>query len=232
MNDTTPYLAVAADGSALVAYDDADGHVEVRRYTPGGGWGAATDFGDGSVRIATNATGGGMVFVQSGNPTFAAYRLILGTAPGWCTSPPWCELPDPSGGTIFASALVLADDGSAILVVMEGGVGPTAKHYTPHPTEMDAGMWSSSGVLSGVLEAVQQLQIGMAADGDAVATWRKSDLSGGLRYTRFTPGESWSAVGTIAGIADASSSRLAVGSDGTAVVLSASGKLLRAVRLP
>lgn len=52
---------------------------------------------------------------------------------------------------------------------------------------------------------------------------------GGLRYTRFTAGGWWNAVGKIA---DTSSSRLAVGPDGTVVVLFASGKLSRTVRLP
>ncbi len=233
LNERHRALVVSADGTALLTYKDAALHNQVRRFTPGGGWGAATDFGTGDLRIAANAAGDGMVYVQSNPSTRATYRLFAAGAPGWCASPPWCELPSMGVDSTSSPTLALAPDGSAIVVLVVSAQGVVAMHYTPHPMNADAGTWAAPVVLPTTFEGAEQLQMAMDASGDAVAIWKKSiDVSQPMRWTRYTAGGSWTAMQTVADIVQSVPIRLFMGPAGDTLVLSTSGKVLRAVRLP
>jgi hypothetical protein len=233
LNERHRALVVSADGTALLTYKDPALHNHVRRFTPVGGWGTASDFGTGELRIAANASGDGMVYVQANASTRSTYRLFAAGAPGWCAAPPWCELPSMGIATTSSPSLALAPDGSAIVVLVVAGQGVVAVHYTPHPTNAAAGTWGAPVVLPTALEGADQLQMAMDATGDAVAIWKKSsDVAQPMRWTRYTAGGSWTAQQTVADIVQAVQIRLFMGAAGDTLVLSPSGQVLRAVRLP
>ncbi len=228
----TRHLAVNAAGEAIAVVELlADDQAVVRRFTPGGGWSAAepfeTDIQPDGVRVGIDDDGNAFLLLV----TFSQHvvrRFDVDTQT-------WSAPQNLQGSPVCSTGarIAVAADGHAIVsgcTNASPGPGIFARRFVPDAGD---GTWEASVLLGAGNTGVTDL--GMDANGNAVAIWTLSADNTMGKARRFSTTTGWS--GTTSdfpaptGIYEA---HLAVGGNGVAVVVFDGYTLQRTfgVRLP
>jgi hypothetical protein len=185
---------LAADGTGIVAAyvsPKADGrHVYVSRWTPGGGWGPATQLFVGGI----DSLGGVHVAVVAGRAVVWWFDNV-----GASVRRMHVSVRDGVGATWTPDHQVFRSNLSTFGTVAVGPAGVTAfyglaVYGPPSHTVMNAQTWTPSGWgTDQELSATGDYLFDVAAVGDLTIAWWREAASGRVRYSTLSAG-SWSAA--------------------------------------
>jgi hypothetical protein len=217
-----PALAVSSNGTAVAAWRQFDGlnwRIRTSVRPPGGSWSSPSLL---SVGLQ-NAEDPGIA-VGSDGTAIAIWRRYTGSY--WRVE---ANVRPPGGPWGFAS--ILSTSTNAYQPRIDIGAGGRAvavwRRHDGTNSRIEAiqrppgGPWGSVSTLSAAGQNADGPDVGVAADGTAIASWRRSDGTGYVAQASIlSPGGTWGAASSLSdsGV-DPGGARVDVGDDGNAIVI-------------
>lgn len=215
-----PQVAVDADGDAVAVWLRSDGsHARIQAATrpAGGAWTTPVTLSDAGQnaddpQVAVDTDGDAVAIWRRSDGTNIRVQAAARPAGGAWTAPTTISAAGPD---TYDAGVAVDPDGDAVAVWTQSDGSNIRVQAATRPA---GGAWTAPDTLSTAGRDATAPQVGVDADGDAVAVWRRSDGSNVRAQAATRPaGGTWAAPDTISDAGQtASEPQVAVGADGTA----------------
>ncbi len=184
-------VAVDGAGNVLVLWQALSG-TRVARYSPGTGWGAATDWNGApataDLALAADGTGMGVLQASYGGGAIHAKHYAGGA---WS---PDVEITAP--GALADHARVAVDGNGNAMAVWRQKVGTSYRLFASH-YDADDDSWSAPTQIENLGDNPEEVEIAMNSAGQAVVFWYGSAPNYAVYAARYAPGMGWAAPETL-----------------------------------